>query len=85
MFITHLVFSLVEIVAFYFYKVSGENIEFNKKTGKPTTSPSTVKSLGMLSIVLGIVVILIGMLTFEEQLCLDKWYVDDKLCKECSV
>lgn len=39
----------------------------------------------MLSILLAISVILIGMYAFDEQKCLDSWFADDKLCKECAI
>ena len=48
---------------------------------------SIVKLIGYVSILLAICAIITGLLVFEEQKCLDRWFIDDNnvICKDCSV
>ena len=86
-FMMSLVFNLGEIVTFYFFKVTGDNIELTKELPRrPRTSNYFVRIIGFCSIMLAGVAITIGTQAFSEKKCLDQWFIDeDVLCKDCTV
>ena len=78
--------SLIELVYFYCQKVQGVNLEFNTKTMKPFARNKFVRGYGFCSIFFAIGVIIIGFYAFDDQGCLDLWFVDEEnLCKSCTL
>ena len=81
-----LILNLIEIVVFYCYKVTGSNIELDAKQVQPRTSHQMVTCFGFISIILAAIAITIGLSSFDEQKCLERWFVDDDvLCKNCTL
>ena len=83
LFLTSAVFTLIEIVAFYFKKVAGQNIEVHK-TGKPKVNRLAVWRIGVVSLMACLAAVLVGFFVFETKNCLDNWFVeDDAICQSC--
>ena len=61
--------TLIELVAFYFMKVAHVNMEINAESKKPYVSSSTMKALGIFSILLAAGAVVIGTQVFNEQNC----------------
>jgi hypothetical protein len=61
-----LIFTLIEIVVFYCYKVTGSNIELDVKQEQPRTSHQMVTCFGLVSIVAAAISITIGLSAFDE-------------------
>jgi len=62
-----LLFNLIEIVIFYYYKVSGKNLEVNKTTGKAKAAPSLVKVIGAVLVLLTGIAVIVGTQAFNEK------------------
>lgn len=85
-FITSASLTLIEIVYFYCSKVQGKNIEVDGKTNKPHAKNKFVRGFGFLSVILAAIAIIIGFNSFDEQGCLEKWFIDEEnLCKSCTL
>jgi len=78
--------TFVEMVYFYCKKVRGEHSEVSEKTGKPRVNKRGVRCLGFCSVVLTVLAIALGVTQFEDQGCLERWFVDkERNCKSCTL
>ena len=58
--------TLIELVSFYFFKVAHVNLEINPEDKKPYVSSSTMKAIGVGSVLMAAGAIVIGTQVFNE-------------------
>mmetsp|Transcript_14947 Transcript_14947/g.18819 ORF Transcript_14947/g.18819 Transcript_14947/m.18819 type:complete len:203 (+) Transcript_14947:159-767(+) len=79
-------FSLIELVYYYCMKVKGVNVEIDRKTQKPHANQKFVRGYGFCSVVMAALAIGVGFSAFDEQGCLDRWFVhDENICTSCTL